>query len=919
VEIIRFALLGLATGAIYAVLAQGLVLVYRGSGLLNFAQGAMAMIGAYVYYELAKAGLPLPACLVAAVVLCAALGAAIHLVLLRHMGSASPLSRVIVTLGLLVVFQSAALVIWGVNPVPVPSLLPTTSVHIVSQQLALGEDDIFIFVIGAVITGGLWWFYRATNFGRVTAAVAENQLVAASLGHSADRVAAINWALGSALAAVAGVLVAPLLLLEPTSLPLLVLPAMAAALLGRFASFPLTFLMALVVGVAESEITRYVSAPGWPTAVPFVAVIVVLVWRGTSLPLRSFVQDRLPAVSSGRIRPLAWIPVLAIVTLLVSSAGAQWALAWTTTLAVAIVGLSVVVVTGYAGQLSLSQYVIAGLAALIAAKLAVHMSFVLAAVLAVLATGLVGAAFGIPALRTRGITLAIVTLGLGTAVFDVVLSNSSYTGGVQGVIVPTPHLFGWDVDPLVHSDRYALVVLALLGIVCFGVMNLRRGMVGRRLLAVRSNERAAVALGVNIAAVKTYAFALGAMIASVGGIMLVFVQPSAVVSGFDVFTSVLITALVVVGGVGSVSGALLGSLLFAGGVLSQLFAGSSKVDEYLPLIGGVLLLVTLRVSPDGMVGSVASALRPISRRLDALAAHMSARVHAAWPSALRRCTPDDGEGRTADERDRVTSRTLIVEGVSVSFGGIQALQDVSLTVAPGEVLGVIGPNGAGKTTLIDAITGFNRPSAGRIMLDHRDITGLGAGRRSRAGVARSFQSLELFEDLTVSENLAVAYERPQPWRYVSDLIRPGRIRLRGTALDALRHLELQDMADQKPAEISFGRRKEVAIARAIAAAPSVLLLDEPAAGLTDQEAGELAQLIQRLARERGIAVVLVEHKVDMIMSICDRVTVLAAGRVLSSGTPETIRSDRAVVEAYLGAPGKADEAVEVEFRPVGGS
>ena len=248
-EIIRFALLGLATGAIYAVLAQGLVLVYRGSGLLNFAQGAMAMVGAYVYYELAvKANLPLVLALVGAVVFCGLLGALIHLVLLGPMHRSSPLSRVIVTLGLLVVFQSLALILWGVNPRAVPSLLPTTTVHVFSHQLPLGEDRIFIFLIGAALTAGLWWFYRASAFGRVTTAVAENQVIAASLGHSPDLIAAANWALGSALAAVAGVLIAPILFLEPTTIPLLVLPAMAAALLGQFASFPLTFLMAMVIG-----------------------------------------------------------------------------------------------------------------------------------------------------------------------------------------------------------------------------------------------------------------------------------------------------------------------------------------------------------------------------------------------------------------------------------------------------------------------------------------------------------------------------------------------------------------------------------------------------------------------------------------------------------------------------------------------
>jgi ABC-type branched-subunit amino acid transport system ATPase component/branched-subunit amino acid ABC-type transport system permease component len=910
VEIIRFALLGIATGAIYAVLAQGLVLVYRGSGLLNFAQGAMAMVGAYVYYELTvKAGLPLALGLIGAVVFCAALGAAIHLLLLAPMHRASPLSRVIVTLGLLVVFQSAAVIVFGVSPLAVPSLLPTNTVHVFSHKLALGEDRIFIFLIGAVLTAGLWWFYRTSSFGRVTTAVAENQLVAASLGHSPDLIAAINWALGSALAAIAGVLIAPILFLEPTTIPLLVLPAMAAALLGQFASFPLTFAMAMVIGIAESEITRYVSAPGWPTAAPFIAVIVLLVARGTSLPLRSFVLDRLPVVSSGRIRPLPAIVLLAAAVIAVAQADPTWAIALTTTFAVAIICLSIVVVTGYAGQLSLAQYVLAGIGALIAAKLSLHMSFVPAAVLAVAATSAVGAAIGIPALRTRGITLAIVTLGLGASVFDVVLSNSNYTGGVEGVLVPIPHLFGWNIDPFAHPSRYALVALATLALLCLAVMNVRRGVVGRRLLAVRSNERAAASLGVNVAATKSYAFVLGAAIAAVGGILLVFMQPSVIVSGFDVFTSIFVAAVTVAGAVGSVGGALIGSLLFQGGVLSQLFSGWSKINEYLPLIGGVILLAILRADPNGLLhairrllGSVARPFAPRLRRARQRLLALIPRQRLAGVHGVVGAAP-------AQNAPRVAAKPLLVRDIAVSFGGVHAVRGVSLEVRPGEVHGLIGPNGAGKTTLIDAITGFNKPSSGSVLVGDLDVTGLSPRRRARAGLARSFQSLELFDDLTVLENLAVACEQPKPWQYGADLVRPERIRLTEAAFDAMQQFELADVATRKPAEISFGRRKEVAIARAVASAPSVLLLDEPAAGLDDHEAAEFAELIRRLAKDRGIAVLLVEHKIDMIMSVSDRVSVLVGGSILTSGSPQEVRSDPAVLDAYLGrAAGEAQDA-----------
>jgi len=900
VEVIRFALLGVATGAIYAVLAQGLVLVYRGSGLLNFSQGAIAMVGAYVYYELTvKVGLPPGVSLIGAVLVCALLGAAIHLWLLAPMRRSSPLARIIATLGILVTLQSLAFIIYGVSLRPLPSVLPTTTVHLFSHSLPIGENYIIIFFIGAVLTLALWLLYRRSQFGRVTTAVAENQTVAASLGHSPDFIAAVNWALGSALAGLAGVLIAPIIFLDPTGLVLLVLPAMAAALLGGFASFPLTFAMALVIGVAESEITRYVSAPGWATAVPFIAVILLLVVRGTTLPLRSFVLDRLPVVSGGRIRVLPAVLCFVVVAIVAGNAGPNWSLAWTTTFAVAIICLSVVVVTGYAGQLSLASFVIAGVGALIAAKLAPHMAFVPAAVLAIVLTGAVGAVIGIPALRTRGITLAIVTLGLGASIAAVVLSNGNYTGGIQGLTVPVPHLFGFDIDPFLHPERYTLFSLVVLAVLVVAVMNLRRGAVGRRLMAVRSNERAAAAMGVNIGATKIFAFVLGSMIAATGGILLAFMQPSVVVSGFDVFTSIFITAITVVGAVGAVTGALIGSLLFQGGVISQLFNSWSKVNEYLPLFGGLGLLTVLRFEPNGLVYSVRRLAVFLARPLSPTGAQLS-RLVAGLSSARPWSHPAAATEANDRQPPRVPERPLVVDGVSVAFGGVQALRDVSLVVRPGEVHGLIGPNGAGKTTLIDAVTGFNAPSGGRIRVGDKDITRLGARQRARAGLSRSFQSLELFEDLTVRENLAVACEVPKAWRYVSDLLRPGRISLTSAALDALHQLELEDVADERPERISFGRRKEVAIARAIASAPSVLLLDEPAAGLDDSEAAELAQLLRRLAQERGIGILLVEHKIDMIMSISDRVTVLVDGSILTSGTPAEVQANPAVLDAYLG-------------------
>ncbi len=457
-DVLRFALLGLATGGVYALLAQGVVLIYRGSGLLNFAQGAFAMVGAFAYYQLTvRDHVPRAAAALAAVALCACLGAAFHLYALRPMRrrNASSLSRVIATLSLLLLLQSAALLIYGSYPLTTPSLLPTSTVHLFTGSLPISVDRLWILGLCLVLNVGLYAVYRWSGFGRVTAAVAENELAAASLGHSPDAVAAVNWAVGSALAGLAGVLIAPITFLEPSSLVLLVVPAMAVALVGGFASFPVVFAAALAIGLTQSELSRYVTQQGWSTAVPFIAVIAVLVVRGRSLPLRSFVLDRLPAVGSGRRRPGVIVACLALGVLVTATVNANWDAAMVTTFGMSIICLSIVLLTGYAGQLSLAQYVIAGLGALSAAQLDRHLPFLPSVLLAALITGVAGTVLGLPALRTRGVTLAVATLCLGSGVVSVVFSNASWTGGISGISVSSPTLLGWSIDPFAHPGRWA--------------------------------------------------------------------------------------------------------------------------------------------------------------------------------------------------------------------------------------------------------------------------------------------------------------------------------------------------------------------------------------------------------------------------------------------------------------------------------
>jgi ABC-type branched-subunit amino acid transport system ATPase component/branched-subunit amino acid ABC-type transport system permease component len=915
-EIVRYAVLGLGIGALYALIAAGLVTVYRGSGIVNFAQGAFVMVGGYLDYELTTGvGLGFWPAMILTVTATALLGAFVQLVVLRPMRNSSPLTRVVATLGVLITLQSAAALHYGYQSLAVRSYLPTRSVDIF-PGVPIGLNDVIIFVIGLVITAVLWAVYRFSPFGRLTSAVAENQRATASLGRSPDTIAVANWMIGSGLAGLAGVLIAPITFLNPNQLALLVVPAMAAALVGGFVSFPLAFAGALVIGIGESLTTRYVSNPGWSDSAAFLLIIAVVLIRGRGLPLRSFVLDRLASVGSGRVRI---IPLLVSYVLLMVLLGfvlpVQWILPTAVTLVAMLFCLSVLVVLGYGGQLSLAQYVIGGLAALVTAQLAggtTHWPFVLAVLVGVTVAVATGALMGIPALRTRGITLAIVTLGLAVVLFSLVLNNSSYNGGIAGISIDPPTLFGWSINPLLYQGRYAMVCVTVLFLTGLAIANVRRGASGRKLLAVRSNERAATALGISVYWVKLYAFMLAAGVAGLAGVLLAFMQSAVLPAQFDQLSSINYVTVTVVGGIGFVGGSGLGALLIPNGLFSQIFANFPALNSWLPLIGGLSVIFVLRTNQDGLFAVnrdmfVAAYQRTVGR--------LSRGHEPASPASVTEVPAHDAAGSAADSATpsprtvRVTPITLRIDGLRVAFGGVTAVAGASLTVAPGTVTGLIGPNGAGKTTLIDAITGFVRPSGGDILLNDLSIRGWNARRRAVGGLARSFQSVELFAGLTVRENLAVACESADSrLRFLTDLVRPGRVRLSAAALQAVEDFGLAADLDRPAESLPFGRRRLVAIARAVAAEPSVLLLDEPAAGLDEVETAELSVLLRSLANDWGIAVLLVEHNLDMVLQLCDRVTVMVTGSVLYSGTPSDVRNHPDVLEAYIGTHAEHLEA-----------
>ena len=894
-EVLRFALLGLGLGALYSLASQGLMVIYRGSGVLSFAHGAIGMVGAYIEWEVkVKHHQPWWLAWIASLLACAVLGALSHLLVMRQLRRASPLARIVATLGILIMLQSAAVLRYGARVTSVNSELPRKLLR--PFGLIISVDRFILVGIAAAMSLALWAFYQYTRFGLSTTAVAENQRAASSVGLSPDWVATANWALGSALAGMAAILIAPIVQLQVANMTNLVLAAMAAALVAGFRSFPIAFVAGVVIGVGQTELVRYVHTTGASNSLPFAVIIIWMIVRGQALPLRDFFLQRLPAVGSGRVRPVLLAVVLAITTFVILIVPLRWQDAFVGTFATAIVLLSIVVVTGYAGQLSLAQFALAGFGALIAGRLVDVRGWPvpLAMLAGIAATVPLGALFALPAVRARGINLAIVTLGLGTAIELMIFQNGRFVGGFAGTKIGKPHLFGWDFNAISHPGRYAIVSMVAFVLMALMVGSMRRGRSGRRLLAVRTNERAAAALGISVPGAKVYAFALSAGIAAVGGILLAF-RKDVVIYGneFTNFTSIPAVGWSFIGGIGYLFGPISGSTLAPGSLGAQIsdviFSGVSK---YIQLIGGAIVVLLVLQNQDGIARESINQLAFVGSKLKAKFPKMGR------PSKVERVElPPEN---TAVARELARPQVLQVSALTVRYGGVIAVDDVTFAVTPGRVVGLIGPNGAGKTSVIDAVTGFTRVAGGSVTLDGREMVGLTAAKRARAGLSRSFQSLELFEDSTVLDNLRAASDPRDRLSYVRDLVHPVSPPLPSSVVAAIREFGLEENLLRNVQDLAYGQRRLLAIARAVATQPSVLLLDEPAAGLGDIETAELAHLVRRLADDWGIAVLLVEHDMNFVMSVCDHIVVLDFGRQIAEGSPDEIRRDPAVVAAYLG-------------------
>lgn len=887
-----FILLGLGSGALIAGIALAVVLTYRGSGVINLSAGALAMLGGYAFWALTSgkiASLPTAAALVVALAFTVAVGALIEYAVFRPLRSASPLAKLVSSLGVLLIAQSVVLLAFGITPQPEPGVLPTTAVQMLGS--AVPVDQFILFGLVLVVTAGLAAVYKWTRFGLATRAAAENETGAMLGGLSPGAISLANTLIAALLAGLLGILAASLTQLDPQTLPLQVIPALAAALVASFTSFWGAFAAATVIGIGDSLIgymaaqpwfpqSGGVSMPGVTDLLAFAVIIVVLFWRGARVPGRgAAAEQRLPeAPRPAHLLRTAVICAIGGAALLVVFPF-DYREALVNTLIGVLMALSLVVITGFVGQISVIQLGLAGAAGFTISHLASNfgITFPLAALAGIAVAVVIGVITAVSAVRVRGVSLAVVTLAGAVALENFGFQNTTWGGGPSGSPVPEPKWFGLDLGPNAGfrgldgnqpSPVFGWVVLACCVLACVGVGYLRRGPLGQRMLAIRSNERAAAAAAVNPRRVKLAAFTIAAFIAGLAGVLYAYNFGSVSASRFDPVTALSLIAFAYAGGISLISGAVFAGLLSAQALIPYALDDWFGLNgNWFLLVGGVLLIFTLLQNPEGVAGD-------LYRRL-----HKRPEVTA--PGVPAATAPAQRVGRHRKPEDRAV--VLRVAGLSVRFGGVRALDDVTLAVGEGELVGLIGPNGAGKTTLIDAVTGFVSAD-GAVSLSGASLGGLPPYERARRGVARTWQSTELFDDLDVAENLTVAASAA------------------GADCDPAEVLGLVGMewaAAARPAGLSSGQRKLVGVARALAAKPKLLCLDEPAAGLDTAESTELGNRLRALADD-GQSMLLIEHDMSLVLGICDRVIVLEFGQVIADGPPGQVRRDPRVIAAYLG-------------------
>ena len=912
---------GLFTGMTYGLLAAGLVLVYRSSRFINFAHSFIGLFGAaIVSLAVTQYGIPYWIALAFGLLVAAGVGAATEIVVVRPLATAPKVLSMVATLGLssFLIFTALAMNPDGLSGLafPQPSGMPTGSIGALRVTKSLAAQGI----LSPLVLIGLGLFLAKSKTGLAIRGAASNPDAAATSGISPRFMAVLSWAIAGAIAAFAAVLILPSRgVVTPESLgPELLLRGLAAAAIARFSHYGVAVATAIGIGVVEQVFATNPDAKGWIEVLILAAVICSLLfdrrggrqalepWNelGTATPLAATLR-RLPivrwCVGAGIVVALAaaiFVPVIAN--------GSQ-ALDLTIVIGLGIVGISVSLVTGLGGQLSLAQFGFGAIAAAVSVRVARETTLPVGILVGALVAGVVSMLVAIPALRVRGPQLGVATLSFSLVTSAFLLNKKFLLGDEARPGRPKRVIGGISLS---ESRGYYWVALAVLIAVLASVHRLRQSSFARTVVAVRDNEDGARAMSLSATRVKLQLAMIGGFIAGIGGAIYGHGFTTLSAANFPVSSSIDAITVAVIGGLNSLIGPVLGALYLKG--LPSLLHFNS---EALAGLSGAWLIL-LVYQHGGFVGLLTPLRDRLAASLDRGGGSGVGEVgevggvggvgfvgggeSGAQPLS-RSTSPDLNDLDFPDRRTEVGQPLLQVQGVSRRFGGLTALDDVTFSVNAGEMVGLIGPNGAGKTTLFETISGFTLASGGIVMFRGADVSRLSPQARASQGLARSFQSALLFPTLTVVQTVMVALERTMPSSLVEAAVtkRPDR-RRHQVASTLLSQFGLEHLAEVRISTLPTGQRRLVELVCAVALKPRLMLLDEPSAGIAQAETEELGRTLQLIHHRTGVAMIIIEHDLALLASICDRLIGLEVGRIIADGTPGEVQANPAVIASYVG-------------------
>jgi ABC-type branched-subunit amino acid transport system ATPase component/ABC-type branched-subunit amino acid transport system permease subunit len=919
-------ILGVITGLTYSLIAVGLTLVYRTTRVLNFSAGEMGALPAVLIPILVISnGWPYWLALPLALAGSTLLGGMVESFVIRPMSRGPRLTMLVATIGLAQVFFGINLLIPRGGDLTGDAFPVPFDWHLTVGDLVLGPGQLLILVATPLCIGALTLYLDRSPLGRASRASAENGEAARLAGIPIGRVSFSIWAIAGLFAGVGAILAGATrpLTLSTALGPALLLRALGAAMVGGLRSIWGAFAGGIGIGIVEALIIWNYPVGGVLEVVMAGVILASMLarpalgratrrtdeagWTFTTA-IRPLLPDvaRLPKVRLARAATLVVVLVLAVLAPL----GVRPANQVTLTMIVltALMGLSLVVLTGYAGHVSLGQFAFVGIGAAVGGRMyQLGLPHIAGAMIVIAVGAALATIIGLPALRMGGLFLSVATLGFALATsswlfFQEWLVHQSPETGTS-MQLPRPTFLGVDFN---KEAPYYWLCLGVLALVSVMVYRLRRSGPGRAMIAVRDNEPSAASLSLPPRRVKLMAFAVSGAIASLagflyGGLLINFSnQPGTI---FGPARSLTLVVTVVFGGITSVTGAVLGSLWIVG--IPRLLG-----NDFALLSSGFAVVLVLLLLPGGLA-SVVFALRDrvvakITGR-HATTAAAEALDESRLESSLDAVAVRDRArppADTASDGDAATSPIRATD-VTVRFGGLHALRNVSVATDQGEILGLMGPNGAGKTTLFDVLSGNLRPSSGRVLFHGRDVTSLPSHRRARLGLGRTYQQARLFGDLTACESVAVALEHRQPSFLIPTIACwPGSVvserRRMRRAADILDLLGLGPYAHRPVSQLPTGLRRLAELGCVVALEPDVLLLDEPTAGFTPREIAAFTQVVHDVRDYLGATIIVIDHDVPMMRDLVERLYVLAAGTVIAEGPPSVLDTNADVCEVYLG-------------------